>query len=241
MIEIRGLTKTFGHQHALRNIDLDIGTGEIVALLGPNGAGKTTLLRVLATLLKPSTGSIRINGMNLTDAGPEVRRHIGFLSHQSLLYGDLTVEENLRFFGRLYGVESLEVRVDQLLNTLVLADRRHDLVRFLSRGMVQRASLARAILHRPMILLLDEPYTGLDQQAVAILTDTLNNMHRAGHTVVISTHSLDQGLRLSDRIAILARGRLVHSAPSAGLDLTNLTAIYQRLVPTGTPLNGVQP
>ncbi len=230
MIQIQGLVKSFGHTYALRGVDLEVAEGEFLTIVGPNGAGKTTLLRVLATLLKPTDGLVRIGGLDLGSGGTEIRRRIGFVSHRPLVYGDLTVEENLHFYGRLYDVHLLEGRVEMLLNLVGLEGRRHDPARTLSRGMQHRLSIARAIIHDPSLLLLDEPYTGLDQRATKMLRQLLQNISAESHTVVMTTHDLERGLELCDRLAILAGGRIVHLAEKASLTLTDLQLAYRRYV-----------
>ncbi|MBI3287296.1 MAG: ABC transporter ATP-binding protein, partial [Chloroflexi bacterium] len=161
-VEVRGLSKYYGPRPALRGVDLRIERGEFMTLFGPNGAGKTTLLRILATLSRPSAGTAHIGGLDLRSQGPRFRREIGLVAHEPLLYGTLSVAENLHFFGRLYRVPELEARAREVMEQVGLAHRRHDAVRTLSRGMQQRLSIARALLHRPSLLLLDEPYAGLD-------------------------------------------------------------------------------
>ena len=165
MIEVSQLTKSFGPRHALAGVDLHVAPGECVVLCGPNGAGKTTLLRILATLARPTSGDVRIAGLDPAKAGADVRRQIGFLSHRTLLYDDLTAEQNLAFYARMYAIPDAQARIDDLLERVGLTARRHDLVRTYSRGMQQRLAVARAVLHRPALVLLDEPYTGLDPLA----------------------------------------------------------------------------
>jgi heme exporter protein A len=204
-VEVRGLVKSFGSKVALEGVDLDVAEGEFLTLVGPNGAGKTTLIRILATLARPTRGSVRVAGYDLGGQGTEVRRRIGLASHQTLLYGDLSAEENLRFYGRMYEVPELEERITALLQRVGLEHRRHDLVRTFSRGMQQRLSLARALLHDPAILLLDEPYTGLDQQATEVLREVLalplsppklGGMKGGARsrTVLMTTHNIERGL-----------------------------------------------
>ncbi|MGC8825601.1 MAG: heme ABC exporter ATP-binding protein CcmA, partial [Anaerolineae bacterium] len=175
-VEARGISKAFGRYRVLRGVDLRIEQGEFLALLGPNGAGKTTFLRILATLSRPTEGRAWINGQPLDGDTRRVRQQIGLVSHQTFLYGDLTAEENLRFYGRLYRVPALEDRIAELLERVGLYERRHDPVRTFSRGMQQRLSIARAVLHDPPVLLLDEPDTGLDQQAARMLRELLSLM-----------------------------------------------------------------
>jgi heme exporter protein A len=228
MIEVRGLVKSFGSKVALEGVDLDVAEGEFLTLVGPNGAGKTTLIRVLATLTRPTTGSVRVAGYDLSNQGSEARRRIGLASHQTLLYGDLSAEENLRFYGRMYEVPDLEERITSLLQRVGLEHRRHDLVRTFSRGMQQRLSLARALLHDPAILLLDEPYTGLDQQATEVLREVLVSLVGRSRTVLMTTHNLERGLELCDRAAILANGRIVHQASKGDLDVASFREAYRR-------------
>lgn len=239
MIEIRGLVKAFGHKIVLRGVDLVVEPGEAVALFGPNGAGKTTLLRIVSTLSKPTTGTVRVGGVDLAYAPDAVRRQVGFVTHVPFLYENLTAEENLRFFGRLYGLNDLEARVGAMLRQVGLSARRHDLVRTFSRGMVQRLSIARALLHDPSVLLLDEPDTGLDQQAAAMLHHLIaqvvgpreasgSQARRAA--VLLTTHSLERGWEWADRLAILAGGRIAFQARRDELTLEGLREVYARIV-----------
>jgi heme exporter protein A len=231
-IQTRGLTKAFGHQVALRGVDLDVAEGEFLTLFGPNGAGKTTLIRIIASLARPTSGHVRVRGEDLDKAATSVRRHIGLISHNPLLYGDLTADENLRFFARMYdlsdaGIESVASRIDTMLEQVGLAARRRDPVRTFSRGMVQRLAIARAILHNPAIMLLDEPYTGLDLQAADMLRSVLQELAASNRTVILTTHNLEQGLEMCDRAAILNRGKLAWEGQRAGVDLAGMKAIYR--------------
>ena len=228
MIEVSGLVKSFGSKIALGGVDLDVAEGEFLTLVGPNGAGKTTLIRILATLTRPTRGSVRIAGCDLVRQGTEARRRIGLASHQTLLYGDLSAEENLRFYGRMYDVPELDERITALLRRVDLDHRRHDLVRTFSRGMQQRLSLARALLHDPAILLLDEPYTGLDQYAAEVLREVLVTLGGQSRTVLMTTHNLERGLELCDRAAILVNGQIVHQADKCDLDITSFREAYRR-------------
>ena len=209
MIQIKGLVKHFGLQPVLRGVDLHLQAGEFVTLVGANGAGKTTLLRIVATLLKPTAGEVRIGGWPLPAYAARVRGHIGLISHQPMLYSDMTAEENLHFFARLYRLPDAEERVMSALQRVGLAARQRDAVRTFSRGMVQRLTIARATLHQPDVLLLDEPYTGLDQEAAAMLDHLLRQQAAAGRTILMITHDLVHGLNLCDRIAILNRGKII--------------------------------
>jgi heme ABC exporter ATP-binding subunit CcmA len=228
---VRGLTKTFGHHSALRGVDLEIAEGEFLALFGPNGAGKTTLIRIIASLARPSSGAVYIRGQDLGKTATTVRRHIGLISHNPLLYGDLTADENLRFFARMYDVPGAErpARIAALLDQVGLTARRRDPVRTYSRGMVQRLTIARAALcvHDPAIMLLDEPYTGLDLQAADMLRGVLQELATSNRTVILTTHNLEQGLEMCDRAAILNRGKVAWQGQRAEIGLESLKEIYR--------------
>ena len=230
MIETRSLTKTFGLQLVLRGVDLDVAPGEFVALLGPNGAGKTTLLRILATLSRPSFGQARIAGFPLPAGADEVRRRLGVVSHHPLLYGDLTAEENLLFYARMYGLPQRTQRIAAVLGQVGLAARRRDLVRTFSRGMQQRLAIARAVLHDPEVILFDEPYTGLDQDASAMLDGVLRDVAARGRTVLMTTHDLARALVLADRLMILSRGVIAYSARRDEVDPAGFAPTYASVV-----------
>lgn len=228
IIEVRKLTKTFGLNPVLRGLDLDVPRGQFLTLLGPNGSGKTTLLRILGALARPTGGTVRIGGWDLPAEAEFVRAQLGVVSHQPLLYDTLTAEENLLFFARLYHLprETRRARVAEVLERVGLARRARDVVQTYSRGMQQRLAIARAILHNPAILLLDEPYTGLDQDAAAVLDDLLHQVATEGRTVIMTTHDLRRGHALADRIAILSRGQIVFDAPCREIDPDALPALY---------------
>lgn len=226
MIEVQGLTKSFGLKPVLRGIDLSVAEGDFLTVVGPNGAGKTTLLRILASLSRPQYGRVTIGGWELPDEADRVRQHLGVVSHLPLLYGDLTAEENLRFFGRMYAVPDLDDRIAAVLRQVGLAGRRHDPVRGFSRGMLQRLAIARAILHEPDIMLFDEPYTGLDQDSSAMLDELLGDVAARGRTVVMTTHDLGRGLALASHVAILSRGQVVFEAPAAAIEPAEFPALY---------------
>ena len=226
-IEVRKVTKAFGHQVALRGVDLRVSEGEFLTLFGPNGAGKTTLIRIVASLARPSSGEVRLRGQDLGRAAVTLRRDLGLISHNPLLYGDLTAEENLRFFARMYDLPEAGDRVRAVLDQVGLLARRRDPVRGFSRGMVQRLTIARAILHDPAIMLLDEPYTGLDLQAADMLRAVLQDLAASNRTVILTTHNLEQGLEMCDRAAILHRGRLAWEGSRDGVDLAAMKDIYR--------------
>ena len=228
IIEVRKLVKRFGAKPVLRGLDFSVDEGEFVALVGPNGAGKTTFLRVLACLARPSLGSLSIAGFQLPAQAGEVRRRLGVVSHQPLLYGDLTAEENLRFYGRMYSVPDVRQRTGQVLELVGLSARRNDLVRTFSRGMQQRLAIGRAILHDPAVLLFDEPYTGLDQQACDMLDQILRDVAVRGRTVVMTSHDLGRVQDLASRFDVLAGGVIAASTTRSGLGHHNLLDFYRQ-------------
>ena len=228
MIVVRNLVKQFGPKIVLRKLDFTVEAGEFVALLGPNGAGKTTFLRILASLSRPTLGQVQIAGRQLPHEAAAVRRRLGVVSHQPLLYGELSAEENLRFYGRLYGVERLEARVDEMLELVGLSPRRREAVRTFSRGMQQRLAIGRAVLHDPDVLLLDEPHTGLDQDACEMLDTVLRQVSARGRTVVITSHDLVRVADLASRFDVLSRGIIQASARREQVPTDGLLAFYRR-------------
>lgn len=224
-IEVRQLTKSFNYRPALRGIDLEIGRGESVVIFGPNGAGKTTLLKILATIMNPTSGTATIDGLDLKQDAEEVRRRIGVVSHHSYLYNSLTAYENLEFYARMHDIAQPGERAREVAALVNMTTRLNDRVGTLSRGMQQRLSIARSLLHKPSLLLMDEPETGLDQQAIAMLWSIL---HQGEHTILLTTHSLERGLELGDRLVILNRGRIVFEKPRDELDLETLRQAYQQ-------------
>jgi heme exporter protein A len=227
VIEVRKLVKRFGPKVVLRGLDFYVQPGEFVALLGPNGAGKTTFLRILASLSRPSKGEVTLMGMRLPRQAGAVRQRLGVVSHQPLLYGDLTAEENLRFFGRMYGVGDLNHRIARMLELVGLTPRKGDLVRTFSRGMQQRLAIGRAVLHDPDIMLFDEPHTGLDQDACTMLDDALRDVAARGRTVVMTSHDLARAADLASRFDVISRGVITASVQRAEIDLNNLLDFYR--------------
>jgi heme exporter protein A len=225
-IEARGIRVAFGATVALRGVDLAVPWGARLALLGPNGAGKSTLLRVLATLSRPAAGTVLIAGHDAYAEPVAVRRAIGVVAHQTYLYDELTALENLRFYGALYDVPDLDRRAETLLDAVGLATKRSQRAGTFSRGQQQRLTIARALLHDPPILLLDEPDTGLDLAASGLL----ETLFLGDRTLVMATHNLRHAARLCDRCAILGGGRFVHTAPLVPGDDAALEAIYRRFV-----------
>jgi heme exporter protein A len=230
VIHVSKLVKAFGRRPVLRGVDLEAPAGQSVALFGPNGAGKTTLIRIIAGLSKLTSGRVLLGGQDVQKVGPAMRRYIGFVSHNPLVYDSLTAEENLLFFGRMYDVPDLQSRIMAVLEQVGLAGRRKDVVRTYSRGMIQRLAIGRAILHNPPILLLDEPDTGLDQQAADMLRRLLVELGSGDRTVLLTTHNLERGIEWADRALILHGGRVRFDAATAGLGSAEFRTIYTETV-----------
>jgi len=228
-IVAEGLRREFGGIPVLAGIDLTVDAGELVVLLGANGAGKTTLLRVLATLLRPSGGTLRLFGEDASRRPPAARRRVGHVGHESACYPDLTGRENLRFYAELHGVPDPESRITELLRWAGLEEAARRAVRVYSRGMVQRLALARALLHGPELLLLDEPFSGLDPSASARLQSLLAELRRSGHAIVLSTHDVERVAAIATRVAILHRGRIAWTRDGAA-DAIVLAAAYDTVV-----------
>ncbi len=230
MIVVRSLVKRFGLKAVLRGLDFSVEPGEFVALLGPNGAGKTTFLRILASLTRPSLGEVKIAGYQLPQQAAEVRRLLGVVSHLPLLYNDLTAEENLRFYARMYSLPDETQRIGEVLELVGLAERRRDLVRTFSRGMQQRLAIGRAVLHDPEVMLFDEPHTGLDQDACEMLDTVLREVAARQRTVVMTSHDLARVGDLASRFDVLSRGQIVASIQRSQIDPDQILAFYRRAV-----------
>ena len=228
MIEVKKLVKRFGLKTILRGLDFSVEPGEFVALLGPNGAGKTTFLRILSSLSRQTLGQVNIAGYRLPDQAAQVRAKLGVVSHLPLLYPDLTAEENLRFYGRMYGINNMEARITEVLKMVDLENRRKDLVRTFSRGMQQRLAIGRAVIHDPEVMLFDEPYTGLDQDASEMLDDVLRSIAAKGRTVVMTSHDLVRAEDLATRFDILSHGVIAASITRKQLKKTNLLIFYKQ-------------
>jgi heme exporter protein A len=228
IIQVHRLVKRFGPKIVLRNLEFEVAQGEFVALLGPNGAGKTTFLRILSSLSRQTLGEVTIAGYTLPHQAAAVRRRLGVVSHLPLLYGDLSADENLRFYGRMYGLKQLDERIRTVLSLVGLENRRRDLVRTFSRGMQQRLTIGRAILHEPSVLLLDEPHTGLDQDACEMLDTILRQVALQGHTIVMTSHDLARAAELASRFDVLTRGSIQASAQRSSLPQDGLLAFYRQ-------------
>ncbi len=210
-VEVDGLVKQFGNRRALDGASFSLEQGAFLSIFGPNGAGKTTLLRILATLSRPTRGTVRLLGVDALEEPERLRSQIGLISHKSMLYGDLTAYENLAFFSSLYDGAPNRARIDELLRIVELDHRRNDCVRTFSRGMQQRLSIARALVNDPALVLLDEPYSGLDPHAVELFDELIGRVRteRPDRTFVMVSHDLEKGFRMCSHALILARGQVV--------------------------------
>jgi heme exporter protein A len=210
MIETLKLEKTFGYKQALKSTTLQIEAGQVVALAGPNGAGKSTLLRILAALSRPTRGRVAINGIEVPQGAMEARASIGYVGHQTLLYDELSIAENLRYYARLYGLEHVDARILEVAKQVGIERRMNDAVRTLSRGYQQRVALARALLHRPKVYLYDEPWTGLDQSSSHVLTEIFERARVEGAAVLFSSHEFERSLAAAERALIMRNGRIIY-------------------------------
>ena len=231
-IACEGLTKAFGTRKAVDDLTFTLPRGAFLSVFGPNGAGKTTLLRMLATLARPSAGRASVDGIDLKEEPDRAREAIGLISHNPMLYPDLTAEENLLLYARLYGVRDPQRRVIELLDAVGLKHRRLDRVRTFSRGMTQRVSIARALVNDPSVVLLDEPYSGLDPHAIEIFDELIASV-RADRTFVMVSHDLEKGFRLADHVLVMARGRAVAFGPKDQMDPAEFRSLYRETVGLG--------
>ena len=225
-IQAEGLKKSFGNFDALRGVDLHVKRGEFITLFGPNGAGKTTLIKLLATLTSPTSGTLSVYGYDVRKDVNNIRSVIGVISHDPYLYDNLSAFENIKFFGTLYGLDDVDNRARSVIKQVGLERRMNDLVRTFSRGMKQRLTVARAIVHEPKILLLDEPYTGLDQHGAQIFGEMLSDLKSQRRTILMTTHSIEEGLDLSDRIGILAKGKIVLDCSKTDIQRSGFKDLY---------------
>lgn len=231
-IETKKLTKVFGDRKALDKVSIEVPEGAFLSIFGPNGAGKTTLVRTLATLSRATSGTALVAGFDAKEEPDKVREHIGLISHNPMLYPDLTAMENLMFTAQLYGVVNAEERVRELLRAVELDHRRFDVVRTFSRGMTQRLSIARALMNDPDVVFLDEPYAGLDPHAVEIF-DGLIEQLRDGRTFIMVSHDLQKGFDVCTHALVLARGRVVSYAPKEDIDFEQFRQLYREIVGMG--------
>ena len=231
-IQADKLTKAFGARKAVDKVSFELPQESFLSVFGPNGAGKTTLLRLLSTLARPTGGSASIMGVDLKEDPDAARAHIGMISHNPMLYPDLTAEQNLLFFAQLYGVQDPQARVDAMLKAVELSHRRHDVARTFSRGMTQRLSIARALIHDPDVVFLDEPYSGLDPHAVEVF-DELIASQREGRTFLMVSHDLAKGFEMCTHVLMLARGKTVFFEAKDNLDFGQFSDLYRSTVGMG--------
>jgi heme exporter protein A len=229
IVEVADLARAFGPTEAVAGVTFSLAPGECLAVFGPNGAGKTTLLRLLAGLLKPSSGNARLAGITLP-GGTLARSRVGLISHHTMLYEALSARENVAFAARLYGIRDPITRVDDSLRRMSMLERANSPVRLLSRGMQQRVSIARAMVHSPQVVLADEPYSGLDDSGARALTALLKELRSAGAVIIIVTHNLIEGLALATHAAVMQRGKFVRYDPSERIDPASYAATYRKAV-----------
>lgn len=229
VLEAQEVTRVYGRRRALDGVSLSLAAGNCLALFGPNGAGKTTLLRILAGLLRPTRGTVLLGGLP-TRGDASARAQVGLLSHQSMLYDALTVRENVLFTARLYGVRDPLAATNASLERLGMSERAEQPVRALSRGLQQRVSIARAVVHGPRVLLLDEPYTGLDEAGAGALTELLSELRSQGSTLVLVTHNLSQGLALATHAAVMRAGKLIRQDDRETIDSARYVGQYREMV-----------
>ena len=231
-LAVRDIKKAFGTRRALDGVTFDLPQGAFLSIFGPNGAGKTTLLRILSTVSRPTAGSLTMLGIDALESPEELRGRIGLISHKPMVYGDLTAMENLEFFAKLYGVPDARNRILDLLELVELDHRRNDAARTFSRGMTQRLSIARALINDPAIVLLDEPYSGLDPHAMQLFDELIARV-RQGRTFVMVSHDLDKGYELATHALILAAGRVVCFDEKAALEREEFCKLYLSTVGMG--------
>ena len=226
IIQVRDLRKDFGYLQALSGVSFDLNKGEFLVIFGPNGAGKTTLIKVLTGLMRPTSGSAMISGFDVLEGNAKLRNQIGVISHSTCLYPDLTALENLLFYAKLYGLDFPEERANESIRAVGLQLRRHDLVRTYSRGMQQKMAIARATLHEPSVLFLDEPFTGLDLSATNALKEQLHDLHTDQRTLIMTTHDMSCGLEICDRVAIQNKGKFLLLESVDDIDSENFETFY---------------
>ncbi len=228
-IEIAGLTKGFGRTAVLRGLSLRVDWGEVLTVLGPNGSGKTTLIKILATLARPDEGAVRVAGADLSRTGKYARSITGVVTHEPLMYGEMTGYENLKFVARMFALDDVDDRIASVANRLGITSRLDQRASTLSHGLQKRFSIARALLHDPPVLLMDEPDSGLDQEALSMLDDVVEAKKKSSGAVIMTTHNLERGLVVGDSLAILSSGRIVYHEP-IDTDADLAREEYQRYV-----------
>lgn len=230
MIKVDSLWKRFGGLAALKDVNLSVGRGEVMVVFGANGAGKSTLINILSTTMKPTSGDVFVGGFSLKNRAIKIREVTGLVSHQTFLYDDLTAVENLSFYCRMFSIKNFEPRIQEMLKGVGLYSRKNDPVRSYSRGMQQRLAIARAIIHDPSIILLDEPFTGLDSKASGILLRLLEEWEEKGRTILLTTHNLEKGLAVGQKFVILHKGEVVYSAQKDSKQVRELENKYRQWI-----------
>lgn len=225
-IEVQHLGKAFGTLKAVNGISFELKQGAFLTIFGPNGAGKTTLIKILSGLTQPTTGTAKVAGFNVAEGHPEMRKEIGVISHATALYADLTPLENLIFFARMHGLDQPNDRALKAIDEVGLSPRRNDRIRTFSRGMLQRLSIARAVLHDPAILFLDEPFTGLDLHATNVLKGHLQKLHDRRRTILMTTHDIPCGLEMCDKVALQVQGKFAFLENIADVDQGQFESMY---------------
>ncbi|WP_156801118.1 ABC transporter ATP-binding protein [Desulfitobacterium dichloroeliminans] len=218
MLVVEKISKKIGTKTILFSVDLKVNKGDFICILGENGAGKSTLLKILSLVMKPTSGKVFFHGVDATTAGGVIGKHLGVISHHTFLYEQLTAYENLRFYGRMYGVSHLEERIYSVLKEVGLELALNERIQSYSRGMQQRLAIARAMIHSPEILFLDEPHTGLDQQATNTFNNIMTKINSAGGTIIMITHNIEEGLLLANKAIVVSRGRIVYQGTTEGLN-----------------------
>lgn len=229
-IHIENLSKSFGFNKVLDGINLQFEKGDIVALFGPNGAGKTTLIRILSTIIKGDEGSISISGFDIKNEVQNIRNELGLLSHENFLYQNLTVSENLIFFAKLYKIKNHEESISKKLNSIGIYSKRNELVRNLSSGMKQRVSVVRTLIHDPNIVLLDEPFVGLDIEGCEYLLQILSDLKKENKTIIVTTHDLKLGLHECNKVIVISNGKIRLNESIENIDVSCFEGTYKSLI-----------
>jgi heme exporter protein A len=235
VIQVNNLHKTFGMLEAVAGISFELEQGSFLTVFGPNGAGKTTLIKILSGLTKPTHGSASVAGYDILSNDPQMRRNIGVISHASCLYRDLSALENLIFYAKMYGLDHVKDRAVKALDEVGLKARMYDSVQSFSRGMQQRVSIARGVIHNPSVLFLDEPFTGLDPHGSIVLKNFLHSLRSDKRTIIMTTHDLDCGLEMGDKVAIQAKGRFALFEDKANISQENFEEFYFKIIDENGP------
>ncbi len=232
ILETKDINKYFDRFKVLSNINIKLEEREFLTIFGANGAGKTTLLKIIAMLLKPNSGVIYFNGIDTQKSSDSVRKSIGFITHNTFLYNDLSAYENLKLYSILYDVKNCEEQINIVMEKVGLLRRSSEPIRNFSKGMHQRLAVARAFLHNPTLLLLDEPYSGLDQKALNVLNQMLKNVHNEGKTAIITTHNIERGMEIADKVVVLNKGSIVFEKNKKQMEISEFKNMYVEILNT---------